>query len=220
MKSRKNAHRRQISFVLYLIIFHGTWTTWVLLGYPQLRYLGEQTLLYALINLTVRGLIWVLPVFVYLRYVERVGTWNYLKLRKRWLGGLLVGLGFSALNCLLYFAQHGPPHFGDIRFTWNSILSTFLLIGFVEEIPYRGFIFQKLNEWCSFPAAALISSLLFVAIHLPGWVSLHIYRTPTALFVFVFGVLMVILFRYTNSWWAPIVSHSLNDFLSAVLFHQ
>jgi membrane protease YdiL (CAAX protease family) len=29
---------------------------------------------------------------------------------------------------------------------------------------------------------------------------------------------MVLLLRYTKSLWAPIVSHSLNDFMSAVLF--
>ena len=219
MTSRENAQQRHLSFVVYLIIFHAAWATWVLIGYPRLRQVGEQTFAYALINLTVRGLVWVLPVFLYLRYVERVGAWSYLKLRKHWLRGVLVGLGFSALNFLLYFAQRGRPHFGDRGFTWNSILSTFLFIGFVEEVPYRGLIFQKLYEWWSFPAAALVSSLLFLAIHLPGWLSLHIYRTQTAVFVFVFGLLMTILLRYTKLLWAPIVAHSLNDFFSAVLFH-
>jgi len=208
-----------MTFIIYLIIFHAVWATWVLIGYPWLKYVGEQTLAYALINLTVRGLVWVLPVFVYLRWVERVRPWSYLKLGKHWLRGLLVGLGFSGLNFLIYFAEHGTRHLSDGGFTWNSILSTSLLIGFVEELPYRGLIFQKLNEWWSFPAADLISSLLFLTIHLPGWLSLHIYRTQTAIFVFIFGLLMTILLRYANSLWAPIVSHSLNDFFSAVLFH-
>ena len=206
-------------FVIYLIIFHAAWATWVLIGYPRLKYVGEQTLAYALINLTIRGLVWVLPVFVYLRWVERVGPWTYLKLRKHWLRGLLVGLGFSGLNFLVYFAQHGPPRLGYAGVTWNSILSTSLLIGFFEELPYRGLIFQKLNESWSFPIAALISSLLFLTIQIPGWLSLHIYRTQLAVFVFIFGLLMAILLRYANSLWAPIVSHSLNDFFSAVLFH-
>jgi uncharacterized protein len=220
MTTRQTTHPRQISFILYLIIFHAAWVAWVLIGYPHLRNVGEKTLLYALINLTVRGLIWLLPVFVYLRYVEGVGPWNYLKLGKRWMLGVIVGLGLTALNFLLQLAVHGPPQFGDRGLTWNSILSTSLLIGFVEEVPYRGLIFQKLNEWTSFPVAALISSLLFLAIHLPGWLSLHMYRTQSAVFVFVFGLVMTTLLRFTNSLWAPIVSHSTNDFLSAVLFHN
>ncbi len=144
--------------------------------------------------------------------------WTYLKLGKHWLRGLLVGLGFSGLNFLIYFAQHGPPRLGGRGLTWNSLLTTSLLIGFVEELPYRGLIFQKLNESWSFPVAALLSSLLFVTIHLPGWLSLHIYRTQILIFVFVFGLLMAVLLRYTNSLWAPIVVHSLNDFFAAVLF--
>jgi membrane protease YdiL (CAAX protease family) len=117
-------------------------------------------------------------------------------------------------------AQHGWPHFRAGAFTWNSVLSTSMLIGFVEEIPYRGFIFQKLNEWISFPYASLISSLLFLAIHLPGWFSLGLFKIQNAIFVFVFGVLMTVLLRYARSLWAPIVSHSLNDFFAGVLFHR
>jgi hypothetical protein len=53
---------KTMPFVIYLIIFHAAWATWVLIGYPRLKYVGEQTLAYALINLTIRGLVWVLPV--------------------------------------------------------------------------------------------------------------------------------------------------------------
>jgi membrane protease YdiL (CAAX protease family) len=192
----------------------------VLLAYPRVRTLGEGTLLYALINLAIRGLLWVLPVFVYLRYVDGVRPTQYLKLREHWRRGLLVALAFSALNLLASLAQHGWPHLRAGAITWNSILSTSLLIGFVEEIPFRGLVFQKLNEWFSFPWASLLSSLLFLAIHLPGWLSLHLFKTQTAIFVFVFGVLMTFLLRYSRSLWAPIVSHSLNDFFAAVVFRS
>ena len=213
-----HSDRSRILFVLYLIIFHAVWTIWVLVGYPRLRAMGEGTLLYAAINLAVRGLVWVLPVFLYLRYVDRVKAKDYLKLRKHWRRGLVFALVFSTLNFVASLAQHGLPHLRAGSVTWNSILSTSLLIGFVEEIPCRGLIFQKLNEWFSFPAASLISSLLFLVIHLPGWLSLHLFTIQNAIFVFIFGVLMTILLRYSKSLWAPIVSHSLNDFFSAILF--
>ena len=206
------------SFLLYLVLFNAAWTTWVLLGYPHLRTLGEQTLAYALINLLVRFVIWVVPVFMYLGYVDRVDPIAYLKLRQHWRRGLLVALIFSLLNFGLASLQHGLPHLRSAAITWNSILSTSLLIGFVEEIPYRGFVFQKLYERFSLTVATLISSFLFVAIHLPGWISLHLFNVATAVFVFVFGILMVLLLRYAKSLWAPIISHSLNDFFSAVVF--
>ena len=191
----------------------------MLVGYPKLRTLDDHTLLYALINIVVRLLVWVLPVFVYLRYFERVKPSAYLKLTQHWRRGLLFAIGFSTLNLLAALVQHGWPQLRPGAVTWNSILSTSLLIGFVEEIPYRGLIFQKLNEWFSFPVASLISSLLFLAIHLPGWLSLHLFTLHNAIFVFVFGIVMTVLLRLSQSLWAPIVSHSLNDFFSAVLFH-
>jgi len=209
----------RILFVAYLIIFTASWTTWVLIGYPRLRSLGEQSLLYALINITVRALLWVLPVFLYLRYVDCVQPCVYLKLRHHWLRGILVGLGFSALIFLLSLVQHGLPHLRAGLATWNSILSTSLLIGFMEEVPYRGFVFQKLCDWMSRKSAIAISSLLFVIIHLPGWLSLHLFTIRIAIFVFVFGLLMAMLLLYSKSLWAPVVSHSLNDFFSAVVFH-
>jgi len=212
--------RSPIPFIAYLIFFYAAWTAWVLVVYPRVRTLGEGTLRYALINLTIRGVLWVLPVFVYLRYVDGVKPCCYLKLRQHWRRGLLVALVFSALNLLGSLAQYGPPHFHAGAITWNSVLSTSLLIGFAEEVPFRGFIFQKLNEWFSFPLASLVSSLLFLLIHLPGWFSLHLFKVQNAVFVFVFGVLMTILLRYAKSLWAPIVSHSLNDFFAAVLFRS
>lgn len=56
--------RKSTLFLLYLIVFHAAWTIWLLVGYPRLRTLGEDTLLYALINLAIRALVWVLPVFI------------------------------------------------------------------------------------------------------------------------------------------------------------
>lgn len=160
-----------------------------------------------------------LPVFLYLRYVDRVHPCVYLKLKHHWLRGILIGLGFSALIFLLSLAQHGLPHLRGGLLTWNSVLSTSLLIGFVEEVPYRGFVFQKLCDWMSRKSAIAISSLLFVIIHLPGWLSLHLLTIRIALFVFMFGVLMAVLLLWSKSLWAPVVSHSLNDFFSAVVFH-
>jgi membrane protease YdiL (CAAX protease family) len=37
--------------------------------------------------------------------------------------------------------------------------------------------------------------------------------------VFLFGVMMAIVLRYGKSLWAPIITHSTNDFIAFVLFH-
>jgi membrane protease YdiL (CAAX protease family) len=93
------------------------------------------------------------------------------------------------------------------------------LIGFIEEITYRGFILQKFEERYGFWIANPLSSLLFLIIHLPGWISLRLLSTENVLSVFIFGVAMAIVFKYCKSLWGTIITHSLNDFISYGIFH-
>jgi membrane protease YdiL (CAAX protease family) len=104
------------------------------------------------------------------------------------------------------------------RVTWNSVLGTSFLIGFVEEIPYRGFMLQKFAQRCGFWAGNLITSFLFLAVHVPGWIASDALRLDRALAIVIFGFVMGIVFECSDSLWAPIVTHSANDFLSFVIF--
>jgi len=212
--------RKTASFVTYLIVFHLFWMMgFVFWIYPWMKTLGEATLRYALVNAGVRLLVWVLPVFLYLRYIDRVNPVDYLKLKQNWKRGVAVGVLLSLLNLFGSMIRFGWPHLNAHAFTWNSVMSTSILIGFVEEIPYRGFMLQKFAEYWGFWLAAILSSVLFLGMHLPGWISLHMLRAGAGVNVFVFGFVMAIVFRYTRSLWAPIITHSTNDFLFLVLFH-
>lgn len=209
---------RLFPFIGFVAAFFGIWMFWVLEIYPLLVRLGADTLSYALINITLRLLIWVLPVFVYLRFVDGANPIEYLKLRNGWKLGFAVGLAFFALNFILSLIAYGAPQIRTEAFTWNSVLSTSIFVGFVEEIPFRGFILQKLQERMNFWLANLISSGLFLLIHFPGWISLNLMTGRGVIFVFVFGFVMAILLRYTRSLWSPIIAHSSNDFLAFVVF--
>jgi uncharacterized protein len=206
-------------FIIYIIGFFGIWTAWVLLIYPRIVRIGDRTLAYALVNIAFRLFLWVIPVFAYLRYIERVSPLAYLKLKQYWKRGVVIGLGISVLNFFATMARVGAPHPKMHNVTWNSILSTSILIGFFEEIPFRGFILQKFEERTGFWKANLISSLLFLAIHFPGWISLRLLTPQIAIAVFILGVVFAVLFHYSKSLWSAIVAHSLNDFISAVIFH-
>jgi membrane protease YdiL (CAAX protease family) len=205
--------------VAYVVGFHLIWAIWPYYGYPRLLALGDRTLTYAVTNLTIRLLVWVAPVWIYLRRVEHVDPIEYLKLRGHVGRGLLVALVITLLNFLGTVVRMGPPHPSLQSVTWNSMLGTSVLVGFIEEIPYRGFMLQKLTEYFGFWPAALGTSLLFVAVHIPGWVALHMLRVDTAVTILVFGAVMALAFRYARSLWAPILAHSANDFISFVLFH-
>jgi CAAX protease family protein len=205
-------------FLAYVVAFHLLWAAWPFFVYPRLTAIGERTLTYAVVNMTIRLLVWVLPVLLYLRYIDRVEPFTFLKLNQHVRRGLVVALVFTALNFAGSVFRFGAPHPSLARVTWNSMLGTSFLVGFIEEIPYRGFMLQKFTERSGFGVANVITSLLFLAVHVPGWIALHMLRIDTATTVLIFGFVMGIVFRYSGSLWAPIVTHSTNDFLSFVLF--
>lgn len=215
----REAKSRFAPFVVYLILFHTFWMWgYVFWIYPRMKSLGEATLRYALVNLSLRFLVWVLPVFLYLRYIDLLNPFDYLKLKQNWQRGVIIAIVLSLLNFFGSMARFGIPHPSLQSFTWNSVIGTSFLIGFFEEIPYRGFMLQKFAERYGFWIANLLSSVLFLSIHLPGWISLHLLKVENVIFVFVFGVVMAIIFRYGKSLWGPIITHSLNDFMSFIIF--
>jgi uncharacterized protein len=208
-------------FVGYLSLFYLAWTfVWVYSVYPWATLtVGAATFAYALINIAFRLLIWVLPVVGYLRYIDNVPVLEYLKLKQYWRRGVIVGLTLSAINFFGTMTRVGPPVWSGAHVTWNSVLGTSILIGVFEEIPFRGFILQKLCERFDFVTSMVISSILFVGVHVPGWIMLGTLTAYNIIYVLGFGAAMAIVLRYSQSLWAPIITHSLNDCLSNVIFH-
>ena len=210
-----------LPFIGYLSCFYLAWTlVWVHRVYPwATRTIGDATLMYALINIAFRLLIWVLPVLLYLRYLDHVNVWEYLQLKQHWRRGAIVGLTLSVINFLGMMGRIGQPAWGSAHVTWNSIVGTSILVGVFEEIPFRGFVLQTLQERLDGVTSTVISSMLFVGAHIPGWIMLGSLTAYKVCYIFVFGAVMAIIFRYAKSLWAPIITHSLNDCLSNVLFH-
>jgi membrane protease YdiL (CAAX protease family) len=207
------------TFLAYVATFHLAWVAWPWLLYPRLTAaLGAETLTYAVVQLSLRAIIWVVPVFAYLRFVDGVDPIEYLKLRGHVRRGIAIGAALTALNLAGMLVRFGLPHLSTARVTWNAVIGTSLLVGVIEEIPYRGFMLQKFTERLGFWRANVVTSLLFVAIHVPGWLALHLLRATTAVSIFAIGVVLALAFRWSRSLWAPIVAHSANDCLSFVIF--
>jgi CAAX protease family protein len=219
IRASRLSRRGSAAFVGYVAVFHLGWIVWPYVIYPRLTAaLGPETFAYALLHLSLRMVFWVVPVWCYLRYVDRVDPLQYLKLKHHVGRGLVVGMGLTALNVAGTVARFGLPHPTLDRVTWNSILGTSLLVGVIEEIPYRGFMLRKIEERLNFWLANLITALLFLAIHLPGWVALHTFNAAAAVTITVFGFVMGLAVKWSDSLWAAIVAHSANDFMSFVVF--
>src|SRR5262249_23134816 len=128
-------HSSFAPFIAYVIAFHLVWAAWPYLVYPRLVAIGERTLIYAVLNISIRLLVWVAPVMLYLRFVDGVAPLVYLKLNQRVGRGLVVALALTAVNFIGSVARFGLPHPTTHSLTWNSVFGTSLLVGFIEEIP-------------------------------------------------------------------------------------
>ena len=211
--------RRGDPFLSYVAAFHLTWVAWPFIVYPRLTAIGDATLTYALLNISLRLLLWVVPVVLYLSHVDHVDPIEYLRLSTHRGRGVAVALIVTVLNVAGSVARFGVPHPTTQSLTWNSVLGTSLMVGFIEEIPYRGFMLRKFTERIGRWPAMLITSVLFVSIHVPGWVALHVMSVDRAASIFVFAVIMSLIVTYSGSLWASIIAHSANDCLSFVIFH-
>jgi membrane protease YdiL (CAAX protease family) len=208
--------------VIFIIGFYLWWTARVYLLSPALDSLGRDTFLFALVNLGCRLLMWVLPVYLYLKFYDKVNPWQYLKLNKNVLKGILSGLVVGFFYIIFYFLTTPTgPKFNLDGVDANAIIVSILTVGFIEETMFRGFILQKLAEVFNFHVANIITAILFLLIHFPGWIYMGTFQKwgiVTMIAIMVLGLICGYLLKYTKSLWGSMILHMINNLCSVVIF--
>ena len=89
------------------------------------------------------------------------------------------------------------------------IFATVLIAPFSEEILFRGFLQQFLeNHWKDATRAVLITSLFFAAVHMnPGWI----------IQIYLLGIILGYLSWKTGSVFPGLILHSLNNGLALII---
>ncbi len=140
--------------------------------------------------------------------------------RKSFLAALALSTGF--VLCGMYLTHGGWWTNPNIIFSQE--LSKFLIVGFVEELVYRGFGLTMLSQYMSGRKATVISALFFAALHIPAyfihWYCDGIFLLTTMLTqlisAFLMGLMFGILFRKSKSVWASALVHFWYDFVFIV----
>ena len=157
--------------------------------------------------------------------IEKRGLGDYgLSVRggasKHFLWGLLWGLCVFSAVIVLIAASHGFS-FGGLALHGRALLKYaslwaigFLLVGFVEEFLYRGYVQFTLAQAIGFWPAAVVWSLIFGAMHLfnPG------ENLAGAVEVFLFAIFACLTLRRTGSLWFAIGFHAAGDYAETFLF--
>ena len=90
----------------------------------------------------------------------------------------------------------------------------FIVVGIYEELMFRGYVLQRLNEKTGRALAIVVSSSLFAVLHFanPGAGFLSLFNT------WIIGVLLCGLYYRSRSLWTPIGFHFAWNFLLGMFF--
>jgi membrane protease YdiL (CAAX protease family) len=162
---------------------------------------------------------------LFMARIEKRGLRDYgLALRpgaaKHFLWGLLWGLCVFSSVILLIAAFHGFS-FGSLALHGRALLKYaslwaigFLLVGFVEEFLYRGYVQFTLAQAIGFWPAAVVWSACFGAMHLFNSGE----NLIGALEVFLFAIFACLTLRRTGTLWFAIGFHAAGDYAETFLF--
>jgi uncharacterized protein len=205
-------------FIAYILLLHVFSAINVFIVGPNVTRSVSNPYVQALIGYTSAFVVRIVSTFLYIIYVNRCNPFTYLKLTTNVRKGLLWGIAGSSILivglCCRHLLQSTPLNL-NLGLDWLNLG----LVGFFEEIPFRGLVFQKLNEYMGFWPASLLGSFLFVCLHIPYWISLHkpLSSFPySSLYVFVFALLMCFVLKRSGSLWSSIIIHGVNDLVSVM----
>jgi membrane protease YdiL (CAAX protease family) len=194
---------------IFVIAFFAVWTVYVVVAW-RLALIPE------LLRPWLRAVVWIGGVAIWDR-------WQRTPAPCRWLGLAPVSLGQVAV-ALIAFVSIFAGNLLRVHFeldqlavaTPGVVAWTFAGV-FVEELVFRGAVQTRLAERCAAPIAILVTAVLFLLIHVPGWAILAIpINAWTAISIFLIGVICGGLRHWFGSLWPAVAAHWANN-LGAML---
>jgi len=227
IKPTSGPDRSRRHFLLFVLCFYAAWGLRVVLLLPCDKLIQPDWLRQCW-SQSLRMLLWILPAAAYLALLDRVGPLSFVRLTTRPRRILTAGCVIAAYlitSAVIALLLQGAKFDNVLKLSswqWANVLISTSFVAFAEEFLYRGFFFRKLRQWNSFHHANLMTSLLFLLIHWPGWLDLqglHGGLLPLSVSILIISLALGWLMEYTQSLWPPIVLHFANNILSGVLLH-
>lgn len=154
-------------------------------------------------------ILFIIPIFFYLKFKNKVNPLIYLKLLGNSKQGILIGIIISSIFIILLFYKNGNNTFILNKLDIGTLWISGLLVGFFEEIPFRGFLLQKLSDNMKFWKANILTTLIFALFHIPTWlINFNGDIIQSAVNISIVSLALGYLFKEYNSLWIPIICHS------------
>jgi len=150
----------------------------------------------------------IIPIFLYLKLKNKINPLVYLKIIGNSKQGIIIAIIVSSIFIILLITKNAINRFNSIHFNLGLLWISGLLVGFFEEIPFRGFILQKLCNYMKFWKANLLTTLIFVSFHIPTWINSNTHILSSAINISMVSLVLGYLFKEYKSLWIPIICHS------------
>lgn len=133
-------------------------------------------------------------------------------------------LGAMLLLVILYYIAVMFNSYG--RLYWKpdgnivAAFATFLIVGFQEELVFRGYFLNTLARAMTERKANVLSAFYFLLIHLPGWILKGVSLAGIAGMgagVFLLGLFFGYGFRKDQTIWTPTLLHMVWDVFTTVV---
>ena len=206
-------HRQKLSLKHVFALFSFIFIVWSFYRYlPEILPLWVEELI-------LKPLVWLLPTFWLVKRVERQ-SFSSLGLTKKNLfpsiyWGIGLGLVFALEGLLTNIIKYKGLNLVSLGYSSTAFFGLFLLslvTAFTEETVFRGYLFHRLWQiWQKEWLANIVSSFLFVLIHLPIGIFVLGYNPMVMLaylfFVFIFAFGSAFVFGRTQNLLASILLH-------------
>lgn len=191
---------------------------WILLTWSLYRYFFK--LPETIDEFIVKPLVFVVPVLWYVLKKEKRDLTTLGLTTKNLFTSLYVGLGFGfvfaleglAANAIKYGKIQINPIAAFDQYGLGMLIILSFATAYSEELLNRGFLFSRILEKSkSLPYASILSTVLFVLLHVPILVTtLKLQGMTLVLFFitdFILGMANSLLYYNTKSLLAPILVH-------------
>lgn len=163
---------------------------------------------YFVISVVLYVMLILLPIIIFIKKVEKRSVIEYLKLNRNIKKGICVGILVSSIFILFVYIKNqivSKEGFNtDIGLLWGYGI----LVGFIEEIPLRGFALEKLKKKMSFWNANIVVTIIFVLLHFPNWFINGTNIISSSITISTVSLCLGYLVNEYNSLWPAIICHS------------
>ena len=160
-------------------------------------------------SLFINLILFVIPVIVYLKLKDKVNPLTYLKIVGNFKKGIAIGGGVSAAFIILLVTKNSMTQVRQINLDLGLLWISALLVGFIEEIPFRGFLLQKLSSKMKFWKANILTTVIFILFHIPTWIYTNTDMLKSVVNVAMVSLVLGYLFKEYKSLWIAIICHFL-----------